>query len=55
LRDAQADRPVVAVRLLLDAVGAERRDRLIRGSRIRSTGKALEESRGRAETGRQAI
>src|SRR5258708_35804211 len=31
-RGAQADRFVVAVRLLLDAVGAERRDRLIRGS-----------------------
>jgi hypothetical protein len=29
---AQADRPVVAVKFLLDAVGAERRGRLIRGS-----------------------
>jgi hypothetical protein len=52
---AQADRPVVAVKPLLDAVGAERRGRLICGSRIRSTGEILEESGGRAGTGRQAV
>ena len=55
MRGAQADRPVVAAKPLLDAVGAERRGRLIRGSRIRSTGVVLEESGERAETGGQAV
>jgi hypothetical protein len=34
----QADWLIVAVKLLLDAVGAERRGQVIRGAFVRSTG-----------------
>jgi RNA-directed DNA polymerase len=45
---AQADQSVVAVKLLLDAVGAERRDWLVRGSFAGSTSEA-----GRNQVGEQ--
>jgi hypothetical protein len=38
MRDVLADRPVVAKKLLLGAVGVERRGRIVRGSFVRSTG-----------------
>jgi hypothetical protein len=39
MRSVPADRFVVVVKLLLGAVGAERRGRIVRGSCVRSTRK----------------
>lgn len=52
---APADWPVVAVKLLLDAVAVEPRGQVIRGLFTRSTGMFREESHGRADIVRQVV
>jgi hypothetical protein len=50
-----ADRFVVVVKLLLGAVGVERRGRIVRGLFVRSTSSVWEELRERAEVACQAV
>jgi hypothetical protein len=55
MRGAPADRFVVAVKLLLGAVGAERRGRVIRSSCQSVNRCSREELGGQAEAVRQAV